>query len=88
MRQHFMILLSQAQLISGSARSYLSEVESSKEYVPHSWLGGIRRYLCYTNATIDVHHAWDPTLQRENNVMPMDVFETAKPGTATLDHLC
>eukprot|EP00957_Ditylum_brightwellii_P212230 15367112-Ditylum_brightwellii.AAC.1 len=83
-----MALLIQAQLISGSARPYLSEVESNKEYVPHSWLGIIRRYLRYTNATIDVHHAWVPTLQRENNVMLMDAFETAKPGTATLDHLC
>eukprot|EP00957_Ditylum_brightwellii_P182434 13897479-Ditylum_brightwellii.AAC.2 len=86
--QHFMVLLSQAQLISGGARPYLSEVESNKEYVPHLWLEGIWRYLCYTNATIDVHHAWVPTPQRENDVMLMDVFEKAKPGTATLDHLC
>eukprot|EP00957_Ditylum_brightwellii_P201726 15326938-Ditylum_brightwellii.AAC.1 len=55
--QHFMVLLSQAQLISGSAQPYLSKVKSNKEYVPALWLGRIRKYLCYTNATIDVHHA-------------------------------
>eukprot|EP00957_Ditylum_brightwellii_P119330 9103394-Ditylum_brightwellii.AAC.1 len=62
-RQHFMVLLSQAQLISGSARPYLSKVKSNKEDVTYSWLGRIWKYLCYTNATIDVHCARVPTPQ-------------------------
>eukprot|EP00957_Ditylum_brightwellii_P179150 13648523-Ditylum_brightwellii.AAC.1 len=85
--QHFMVLLSQVQLVSGNARPYLSEVKSNKEYVLHSWLGGIQRYLCYTNATIDVHKAWVSSLQRVNGVMLMGMFETDKPGRATLNHL-
>eukprot|EP00957_Ditylum_brightwellii_P000330 25671-Ditylum_brightwellii.AAC.1 len=86
--QHFMVLLSQAQLISGSARPYLNKVNSNKEYVPTLWLGRIWKYLCYTNASLEVHHAWVPTLQQENDVLLMDMFETTKLGTATLDHLC
>eukprot|EP00957_Ditylum_brightwellii_P038076 2879724-Ditylum_brightwellii.AAC.1 len=82
-----MVQLSQVQLVSGSAWPYLREVTSNKEYVPHSWLGGIRQFLLYTNATIDVHKAWIPSLQRENDVMLMDTVETKKPGQSTLDHL-
>eukprot|EP00957_Ditylum_brightwellii_P052673 3993197-Ditylum_brightwellii.AAC.1 len=82
-----MVLLSQAQLVSGSKHPYLYEVDSNKEYIPHSWLSGIRQYLRHINATIEVHHAWIPKRQRENDVILMDTFKTTKPGTATLDHL-
>eukprot|EP00957_Ditylum_brightwellii_P004500 342147-Ditylum_brightwellii.AAC.1 len=46
-----------------------------------------QRFLRYMNATIDVHKAWIPSLQRENDVMLMDTFKTKKPGQSTLDHL-
>eukprot|EP00957_Ditylum_brightwellii_P169416 12894668-Ditylum_brightwellii.AAC.1 len=36
---------------------------------------------------IEVHSAWLPTLQRENDAALMDVFEVMKPGNATMDHL-
>eukprot|EP00957_Ditylum_brightwellii_P100706 7674472-Ditylum_brightwellii.AAC.1 len=85
--QHFMVLLSQAQLASGSKHPYLYEEESNKEYVSHSWLSGIWQYLQYINATIEVHHAWVTKLQREDDVMLMDAFKTAKLEIATLDHL-
>eukprot|EP00957_Ditylum_brightwellii_P120651 9203441-Ditylum_brightwellii.AAC.1 len=83
-----MVLLSQVQLVSGSSRPFLEEVYSNWHYVPHSWLSGIRHYLNYASASVTIPAAWCPTLQRENDKMLMDEFETAKPGTATLDHLC
>eukprot|EP00957_Ditylum_brightwellii_P109718 8369047-Ditylum_brightwellii.AAC.1 len=84
---HFMVLLSQVQLVSGSSHPFLEEVDSNRHYVPHSWLSGIRHYLNYISASVKIPDAWHPTLQRKNNKMLMDEFETAKPGTATLDHL-
>eukprot|EP00957_Ditylum_brightwellii_P049285 3739818-Ditylum_brightwellii.AAC.1 len=38
-------------------------------------------------ATVTIPKAWIPTLHRENDAMLMDIFETAKPRTAMLDHL-
>eukprot|EP00957_Ditylum_brightwellii_P066837 5072150-Ditylum_brightwellii.AAC.1 len=84
--QHFMILLSQVQLVSESAWPFLTEVESNKKYAPHLWLSGMRRFFFDTLATIQAHQAWLPNLQQENKLMLMDVFETAKLDTATLDH--
>eukprot|EP00957_Ditylum_brightwellii_P010357 783257-Ditylum_brightwellii.AAC.1 len=52
-RRHFMVLLSQAQLVSGSAQPYLGEVDTIRDYVPPSWLKGIQHFLSYTKATID-----------------------------------
>eukprot|EP00957_Ditylum_brightwellii_P154746 11778046-Ditylum_brightwellii.AAC.1 len=85
--QHLMILLSQANTVSGSATSYLEEVETLRNYVPLSWIGSIRRFLKYTSSRIKIYQAWPPTLQCEHDKILMDWFEQEKPGTATLDHL-
>eukprot|EP00957_Ditylum_brightwellii_P205191 15342744-Ditylum_brightwellii.AAC.1 len=82
-----MVFLSQVQLVSGSACLFLEEVDTNKLYVLQTWLLGIQRYLSYTKATVTIPKAWLPTLQQDNNVMIMDIFEMAKPGTTTLDHL-
>eukprot|EP00957_Ditylum_brightwellii_P168764 12845973-Ditylum_brightwellii.AAC.1 len=79
--QHLMVLLGQAQLVSGSTWPFLTKVESNKEYVPHLWPSSIRRFLCDTSVTIQVHQAWLPKLPQEHDLMLMDVSKTAKTGT-------
>eukprot|EP00957_Ditylum_brightwellii_P067296 5107560-Ditylum_brightwellii.AAC.1 len=82
-----MVLVSQIQLVSESVHLYLENIAANRDYVPQSWIGGIRRFLYYAKGIILIHKAWKPTVQRVENVILMDVFENDKPGTATLDHL-
>eukprot|EP00957_Ditylum_brightwellii_P196010 14934525-Ditylum_brightwellii.AAC.1 len=87
MGQHLMVLLSQIQLVSGSVHLYLENVAVNRDYVPQSWIGGIRRFLSYAKGIILVHKAWKPTVQRTDDVILVNVFKDDKPGTAMLDHL-
>eukprot|EP00957_Ditylum_brightwellii_P036932 2795995-Ditylum_brightwellii.AAC.1 len=82
-----MVLLSQAQLVSGSFFPYLEEVSRNRSYVPKLWLGGILSFLAYSGSKVIVKSAWLPCLQQENDKMLMDEFKEDKPGNATLDHL-
>eukprot|EP00957_Ditylum_brightwellii_P134076 10221956-Ditylum_brightwellii.AAC.1 len=86
-RQHLMVLLIQANTVSGSAKLYLEEFKTLRDYVSSSWMGSIRRFLKYTICRIKVYQAWIPTLQHVHDKMLMDWFEQEKPETATLDHL-
>eukprot|EP00957_Ditylum_brightwellii_P057290 4342323-Ditylum_brightwellii.AAC.1 len=70
--RHFMVLLSQVQLVSGNAQPYLGEVDTVRDYVLHSWLKGIWRFLSYTKATINVHDAWLPSAQQDNDAILMN----------------
>eukprot|EP00957_Ditylum_brightwellii_P057969 4395487-Ditylum_brightwellii.AAC.1 len=85
MGQHLMVLLSQVQLVSGSAFPYLDKVETNNDYVPYLWLSGIRRYLVYAADSINIHKTWLPALQYDYNSMLMDIFAMAKPGTTICD---
>eukprot|EP00957_Ditylum_brightwellii_P067594 5131225-Ditylum_brightwellii.AAC.1 len=54
---HFMVLLSQVQLVSSSACPFLEEADTNKLYVPQAWLSGIQHYLSYTKATVMIPKA-------------------------------
>eukprot|EP00957_Ditylum_brightwellii_P160344 12206056-Ditylum_brightwellii.AAC.1 len=84
---HLLVLVSQAQLVSGSSFPYLEEVERNRGYVPDTWLSGICRYLCYSESKIILANTRKTYLQREHDVMLMDLFEEDKPSTTMLDHL-
>jgi hypothetical protein len=81
------IALSKVQLVAGSGNHYLEEVKSDRSYVPASWLGNIRTFLRCSKASIIVPGAWKPATQRDFDSILMDVFESLKPSSCTLEKL-
>eukprot|EP00957_Ditylum_brightwellii_P013945 1052233-Ditylum_brightwellii.AAC.1 len=82
-----MVLLGQVNTASGSITSLLEEVKTLQNYVPHSWLSSIIRFLNYSRSTIKMYKALTPYLQHDYDKILMGQFEEEKPGNATLDHL-
>eukprot|EP00957_Ditylum_brightwellii_P036295 2748627-Ditylum_brightwellii.AAC.2 len=62
-------------------------MESNRSYVPDTWLSNIRTFLKCCKANITVPGAWCPTCQHINDVVLMDIFESMKPSTGTLEQL-
>eukprot|EP00957_Ditylum_brightwellii_P203971 15337007-Ditylum_brightwellii.AAC.1 len=85
--RHLMVLLSQVQLVSRCTTPYLEDIGTLQDYVPHLWLGGIRRYLGYAKGCAIIPNAWKSSLQQGYDVMLMDCFKATKLDNATLDHL-
>eukprot|EP00957_Ditylum_brightwellii_P089125 6787347-Ditylum_brightwellii.AAC.1 len=79
MGKQIQVTLSQAQLISGSAFPYFSEVKGKQSYVPSSWLGSVRSFLARCNGKIMVKDEWLPKIQQANNRDLMDVFVEKLP---------
>eukprot|EP00957_Ditylum_brightwellii_P171253 13036641-Ditylum_brightwellii.AAC.1 len=87
MGNQIMIALSYVQLVAGSGAPFLSEVKENRSYVPDSWLGHLRTFLCQCKGKITILHAWLPAPQQEHDQILMDVFCSLKPSTLTLDRL-
>eukprot|EP00957_Ditylum_brightwellii_P024363 1838924-Ditylum_brightwellii.AAC.1 len=87
MGDQIIISLSKAQLVSGSSHPLLFEVESNGSCVSSTWLSNIRTFLKCCKANITVPEAWLPTRQRMNDLILIDIFESMKPSTGTLEQL-
>jgi ribonuclease HI len=71
----FMININNIQLCSGIEKPIFS-CRDDISYLDHNWLLHLRAYLIEINGTLDIKHLWQPTKQRENDIILMSEIKT------------